>query len=165
MKEIQKIQEVSMNIEIRNAKLDDIGAINHLLRLSKAYWGYDEKFIKQFMKKFSVTADRFQKTTTILFYVDGKMVGFFGFLVDENEMLELDNFFLHPNYIGKGLGQKLWDACCNTARELGRNEFIIWSDPHAEHFYLKMGCEKIGERESPMMLNRYPPILKYKIQG
>ena len=59
----------------------------------------------------------------------------------------------------------MWDACCQEAKKQGENEFIIWSDPNAENFYLKMGCQKIGVRESPMMPNRYPPILKYKIKS
>lgn len=149
---------------MRNAKPDDLDAINHLLRLSKSHWGYSDAFINEFMAKFSVTIEHLQKSTTILFYVDGKIAGFYGFCIDENGVLELDNFFLHPDHIGKGLGQQLWDACCNTARELKKTEFIIWSDPHAEKFYIKMGCEKIGVRESPMMPNRYPSILKYKIR-
>lgn len=152
-----------MNIEIRTAELQDIEAINHLLRLSKAYWGYDEAFINKFMEKLCITPNHFGKTTILLFYVNGEIAGFYNFLVNEDKTLELDNFFLHPKYIGKGFGKKLWDACCNTAKEFGRNEFIIWSDPHAENFYIKMGCEKIGARASPVMPNRYPPILRYKI--
>jgi streptomycin 6-kinase len=152
-----------MRIEIKKAELNDLDTINHLLRLSKAYWGYDEEFVNKFMGIFSMTAERLQKTTTLLFYVDGEIAGFYGFIINENKTLELDNFFLHTNYIGKGLGRKLWAACCNTAKELGENEFVIWSDPNAENFYIKMGCEKIGMKKSPIMPNRYTPILKYKM--
>ena len=49
------------------------------------------------------------------------------------------------------------------AIEQGKYEFIIWSDPNAENFYLRMGYEKIGVRQSPMMPDRYPPILKFKL--
>ncbi|HVE45045.1 MAG TPA: GNAT family N-acetyltransferase [Gammaproteobacteria bacterium] len=74
-------------------------------------------------------------------------------------------FLLHPDYIGKGVGRMLWHACCQETKLQGRNEFIIWSDPHAENFYLKMGCEKIGVRQSPMMPDRYPPILKFNLSN
>lgn len=51
----------------------------------------------------------------------------------------------------------------DSSRELGKHEFIIWVDPHAENFYLKMGCKKIGVKKSSMMPNRYPSILQFKI--
>lgn len=134
---------------ITNATENDIEAINQLLRISKAHWGYDEEFLDRFMENFSINVERLKKTTTRLFYVDDKLAGLFGFIINEDDLLELDNFFLHPDYLGKGFGYKLWHACCDTAKELGKNEFIIWSDPNAENFYLKMGCEKIGVRKSP----------------
>ncbi len=48
-------------------------------------------------------------------------------------------------------------------RNWDKNEFIIWSEPHAEDFYLKKGCAKIGTRPSVVVPNRYPSVLKYKI--
>ena len=145
-----------MNIEIKKAKIDDLDSINNLLRLSKSYWGYDEEFINKFMKKLCLTAEHLKETTTLIFYVDGKMAGFYGFLIDKDGTLELENLFLHPDYIGKNIGRKLWETCCDTAKSMGKSEFIIWSDPNAENFYIKMGCKKIGERKSPIMPGRYP---------
>lgn len=84
-----------------------------------------------------------------------------------NELLRLskahwgyDNAFLD---IGKGVGRMLWHTCCQEAKNQGQSEFIIWSDPNAEKFYIKMGCKKIGVRKSPMMPDRHPPILKFKL--
>lgn len=154
-----------MKITIRDAKVDVLNQINHLLRLSKSYWGYDKNFIDHFMNKLGITHTYMEQHIIKMFYVDGTLAGFFNFGFNDEGLFELDNFFLHPNFIGKGIGQKLWDACCQEAKKQGENEFIIWSDPNAENFYLKMGCQKIGVRESPMMPNRYPPILKYKIKN
>jgi hypothetical protein len=63
----KKTRKILMDTEMRNAKLDDLDEMNHLLRLSKAYWGYSEEFINEFMAKFSVTTEHLQKLTTILF--------------------------------------------------------------------------------------------------
>lgn len=91
------------------------------------------------------------------------MVGFYSFCINDDNLLMLDHFFLHPDYIGKGWGRKLWEACCKTVVELNKSEFILCSDPHAEFFYLKMGCEKIGVQQSNLCPTRYLPILKYQI--
>lgn len=152
-----------MQISIKNATFADLNKINEILRLSKAYWGYDEQFLDKFMNKLGVTHEYMKKHTIKLCYVDNQLVGFFNFGINYENLFELDNFFLHPDYIGQGLGRKLWDACCKVAAEKGHDEFIIWSDPNAENFYLNMGCVKIGVRQSPMMPDRYPSILKFKL--
>ena len=152
-----------MKIILKDAVFSDLNEINILLRLSKAYWGYDEGFLDRFMKKLGITHSYMEKHNIKLFYIDECLAGFFNFSINNDNLFELDNFFLQPNYIGKGAGRKLWDACCQVAVEQGKDGFIIWSDPNAENFYLKMGCEKIGVRQSPMMPDRYPPILKFKL--
>ncbi len=148
---------------MKYATLENIDQINGLLLLSKSYWGYDNEFLDCFMKKFGITTGYMMQHVLRLFYVDDCLAGFFNFGFNAENLFELDNFFLHPHFIGKGLGRELWEACCQEARKQGKNEFIVWSEPHAEGFYLKMGCEKIGVRLSPMMPNRYPPVLRYKI--
>lgn len=151
-------------VTCKTARLSDLNAIRRLMRASKAYWGYDEHFLDLFMKIIGIQSDYLQKYDIQLAYHDNEMIGFYNFILHDNNTLELDNFFLHPNYIGKGYGRKLWQYCCETAQQLGKNEFTIWSDPYAETFYLKMGCEKIGVKKSPMMPNRYPPVLRYKLK-
>lgn len=153
-----------MQISIKKATLNDLNEINSLLRISKSYWGYNKDFIDRFMQRFGVTMEYLENNIIKLFYIDARLAGFYNFETNIENLFELANFFLHPDFIGKGIGKTLWDACCQTAIEQGQAEFILWCDPNAEHFYLKMGCEKIGIRQSPMMPDRYPAILKFKIQ-
>jgi streptomycin 6-kinase len=51
-----------------------------------------------------------------------------------------------------------------VANDLGAKEFTLWADPEAEGFYAKMGCKKIGVKKSPFMPDRYPPIMRFKLQ-
>jgi N-acetylglutamate synthase-like GNAT family acetyltransferase len=152
-----------MNLAIKKAIEEDGEKINKLIRQSKAYWGYDDIFMDKFMALFGMTPEHIKNTHTFLFNKDESMIGMYSFFKNEEGRVELEKFFLHPDYVGKGLGRQLWIACCNTAKELGVTEFILWSDPSAENFYLKMGCEKVAEEESPVMPNRYVPIMKYTI--
>ncbi len=154
-----------MQLNTKDAMPEELKQINDLLRTSKAYWGYDAEFLDQFMEKFGITNSYMKKNSIKLFYLEDQLAGFFNFCINDEGLFELGNFFLHPSYIGQGIGRKLWEACCKEAKLLGKDEFIIWSDPHAENFYLAMGCEKIGVRQSPMMPGRYPPILRYKIKN
>lgn len=152
-----------MSTSIKIATLNDLTAINYLMRISKAYWGYDDIFLDLFMEHISVTIDYLEKNSIKLLYENNTLIGFYSFSPNADKEIELDYFFLHPDYIGKGFGKKLWIACCETAKDMKLQEFIVWSDPYAEGFYLKMGCEKIGIRESFVMPNRFPPLLKFNL--
>ena len=104
-----------MKMTVKNATLDDLSSINDLLRLSKAYWGYDAEFLNRFMKKLGITHSYMEKHNIKLFYIADSLAGFFNFSINSENLFELDNFFLHPDYIGKGVGRKLWEACCQEA--------------------------------------------------
>jgi GNAT superfamily N-acetyltransferase len=60
---------------------------------------------------------------------------------------ELADLFLEPEVIGTGLGRALWEHAVTSARRAGFHTLTLESDPHAERFYLRMGAERIGERE------------------
>ncbi len=153
-----------MALMLKIGTLNDLDLVNQLLRLSKAHWGYDQLFMDKFMKELCVKPYHLEAGLTTLVFKDNKLIGFYAFILCDDNALELDYFFLHLDHIGGGLGQEMWDACCQTAKAFGKNEFIIWVDPNAENFYLRMGCKKIGVRKSSMMPNRFPSILEFKIK-
>ena len=74
-------------------------------------------------------------------------IGFYSFAINKENELELDYFFLHPDYIGKGFGRKMWSECIKTAKDYKKSYFIVWADPNAEGFYEKMNCKRIGVRQ------------------
>lgn len=149
---------------IRIAKKEDLSRLNDIMQRSKAYWGYDAGFMKKFMKKFGLDLDYVEQENTYIASINTNVVGFYSFSLDAENQLELDNFFLHPEFIGQGFGQIMWEHCADTAKNYNASFFILWSDPNTEGFYHKMGCIKIGERQSPMMPNRYPSIFRYGLQ-
>ena len=148
----------------RRAQDQDLISLNEKLRLSKAYWGYDQIFMDAFMEKFALSEKYLQNNIVYVMSQSTNNIGFFSFVFHEDHSLELDHFFVSPDYIGRGFGRKMWNACCDVAQELDVEEFILWADPEAEGFYSKMGCTKIGVKESPLMPNRYPPIMCFKLR-
>lgn len=153
------------SIKIRDAVLSDIEAIRELCRESKAYWGYDDDFMTKFMNQYHITAENIRNNTFKLFFDFERLVGFYAFAMNKNEAipLSLEDFFIHPDYIGQGIGKMMWLNCIDFVKSIGKDEFILESDPNAADFYKKMGCIQVRTRESPIMKNRFVPILKYKI--
>jgi streptomycin 6-kinase len=152
-----------LHMEIRKSKSSDIHLLNQIMRLSKAHWGYDDPFLDAFMEKFRIQEEYLNKHGITIFLENHEGIGFFSFIHHDDQLLELDLFFLHPDYIGKGFGRQLWQAACEEARNFHVTGFTLWSDPNAETFYVKMGCKKIGVKKSPFMPNRYPPIMHYDL--
>ncbi|HRD68997.1 MAG TPA: GNAT family N-acetyltransferase [Legionella sp.] len=147
---------------------DDLDEINLLMHRSKAHWGYNEAFMNQFMQLFQIKADYLEKNTVkLLGEFSGtqcnKMIGFYSFGLNAEGLHELDNFFIDPEYIGKGFGKKMWHRLIEDLQFCDVKKFTLWSDPGAESFYKKMGCIKIGVKKSPMMPNRYPVVFEYSI--
>lgn len=44
-----------LKVAYRTAKKSDLGDLNSLIHISKAYWGYSNDFMERFMKLFGLT--------------------------------------------------------------------------------------------------------------
>ncbi len=62
--------------------------------------------------------------------------------------IELARLYSHQEYLGRGVGQNLMDACFDLARD--RNYDVIWLgvweyNPRAQAFYRKNGFREVGK--------------------
>jgi GNAT superfamily N-acetyltransferase len=147
---------------IRQAKTEEAHILTGIAMRSKAYWGYDDKFMDACREALTVTADKITRHHVWLATEGPNFVGFYC-LVADGETGALDDMFLNPPYIGKGCGRALWDHMTALARAIGVREFTIDADPFAEGFYLKMGAERIGAAESTAIPGRMLPLLRVKV--
>jgi len=86
--------------------------------------------------------------------IDGKPAGYAKLIVDNIEPgisaerpVELNRLYTHQEYLGKGVGQNLMDACFARAREDGRDVMWlgVWEyNPRAQRFYEKNGFGVVG---------------------
>jgi GNAT superfamily N-acetyltransferase len=129
------------------------------MRRSLTHWGHDVDYIDKFMDKLAVTDDYIKNQSVYLMHYHDQLCGFFSFKNKE----ELDSLFLLPEFIGKGLGRLAWNTLCEYAKQQNFPDFFIYSQPGSEGFYLKMGCEKIGEKKSFIKAGMMIPILEYRI--
>ena len=87
--------------------------------------------------------------------IEGKPGGYAKLIVDSIEEgvtasrpIELSRLYSHQEYIGKGVGQNLMDACFEFAKD-GDHDVMwlgVWEfNPRAQAFYLKNGFREIGK--------------------
>ncbi|KGX91137.1 acetyltransferase [Pontibacillus halophilus JSM 076056 = DSM 19796] len=146
---------------MRAARIEEAVDLSTLALQSKGYWGYDEAFMAECRSVLTLTEEYVGKNPTYLYERNGKPIAFYSMVLDKGE---LDYFYVHPDYIGSGIGQKMWQHVLETARTYALSALIIQSDPHAHPFYTKMGAVTIGQIDSEVDTSRKLPLLQVTIQ-
>ena len=87
--------------------------------------------------------------------LDGKAAGYAKIIIDSTEEgiaaerpVELSRLYSHQEYLGRGIGQSLMDACFERARQENRDVMWlgVWEyNPRAQRFYEKNGFRVVGK--------------------
>jgi GNAT superfamily N-acetyltransferase len=133
-------------IRIRAAEPDEAELLTMLTRRAKAHWGYPQAMMDRWAEMLSVSSATIRDGQVVVAERNGVVVGYYQ-IAGEAPHGELADLFLEPEAIGTGLGRRLWEHAVISARHAGFHTLTLESDPHAEGFYLRMGAERIGERE------------------
>ncbi|MBX2877433.1 MAG: GNAT family N-acetyltransferase [Saprospiraceae bacterium] len=129
-----------MNITIRKANLADLQAIHDLVRELAVYEKAEPEFVASLADYQSdFEAGIFDAHVAA---VDGKVVGmalyYMTYSTWKGRMFYLEDFVVQEEYRGHGLGQKLFDAFLQEARDrkcrLVKWQVLDWNEP-ALRFY------------------------------
>lgn len=95
------------------------------------------------------------KSIFLIASIEDKPAGYAKLVVDYIEPgitatrpVELNRLYSHQEYLGKGVGQNLMDACFERARNDGRDVMWlgVWEyNPRAQRFYEKNGFRVVGK--------------------
>jgi GNAT superfamily N-acetyltransferase len=149
-------------ITLRTAKPSEATTLSELALRSKAHWGYSDEFMAACKNELVITPEECASGLLVVAEQDHTLAGFY-LLAGKPPAGALDDLFVDPALISKGVGGKLFQAAAEHARELGYASLDIHSDPHAEAFYLHMGAKKIGERPSRSIPGRSLPLLRIEL--
>jgi GNAT superfamily N-acetyltransferase len=133
-------------ISIRRVNSSEAAALTQIALSAKRYWGYPEHWIDLWKPQLTFDAEYFQANESWAADMDGKPVAFYT-LLDKEGIAWLDNLFVMPEYIGKGIGRMLFQHGVEVARLRGFQIFQLEADPNAVGFYKRMGMYEIGERK------------------
>lgn len=112
---------------------------------AKRHWGYPEAWIAHWRPVLTITPEfvATHETYAARMEAEGRIVGFSAF-AHQGGVLRLEDLWVWPGEIGRGIGRALFHDAQQRARALGFETFEIESDPHAAGFYARMGAERIG---------------------
>ena len=149
-------------MKIEKAVPDDHEVLTAVTKKSKAYWGYSETQIELWSEFLTVTKNYIETQSVFKAAVDDKIAGYYSFY-PEDDYIKLDNLFVLPEYIGKGIGKMLLLDFLHRTKAAGANKIKLHSEPNSELFYAKYGFVKTGQIETSIK-DRYLPVMELDIK-
>jgi GNAT superfamily N-acetyltransferase len=73
---------------------------------------------------------------------------------------ELEDFFVHPSYQGRGIGRALMSTVLRRCRARSVRVLSVDADPNAEHIYQQFGFATLGRSPSRSIPGRTLPRME-----
>jgi GNAT superfamily N-acetyltransferase len=142
---------------IRPVEGDEGERLREIAIAAKAHWGYDLDRVKQWaaMGDFSPIALR-QRDVYVAAVASGP-VGWAA-AVGQADAWWLDDLWITPQWMGKGIGSRLFEHVAEQARAAGAHRMEWEAEPNALGFYERMGGRWLRESE-PSVWGRVNPIM------
>jgi predicted N-acetyltransferase YhbS len=131
---------------IRRALPEEAEQLTKITVASKSHWNYPEKWIQTWLPELTFSPEYVSENEMWLAVVDDRLSAYYS-LKQNDEGLWLENLWVLPEYMGLGIGNKLFHHALERSRAHGASTLKIEADPNAQSFYEKMGARKISEHQ------------------
>jgi len=133
-------------ILITKADPQDAPILTKLAIGAKRHWNYPERWMELWLPQLTFSPEYFQANESWVVEQDGVPIAF-STVQERNGNFWIENMWVLPEYMGQGVGKKLFTYALNLARERGYKSLQLEADPKAVGFYKKMGLHIIGEHQ------------------
>jgi N-acetylglutamate synthase-like GNAT family acetyltransferase len=136
--------------DVRRAVADDLPALRRIFRQASLSNEGDREVLLAHpealeLRDEGVTEGRIRAATT----TDGSVVGFITIRSGDGSALELEDLFVDPEWMRRGVARSLLADVVATAKHAGSRCIEVTGNPHAEAFYRSVGFEPLHECETP----------------
>ena len=132
---------------IRRVLPEEAVQLSRIALAAKRHWGYPARWIEIWTPQLTYDPEYFVQNESWAAEMDHAPVAFYT-LLSRDGTAWLENLWVMPDRIGKGIGKELFMHAVDRARRRGYTLLQLEADPNAAGFYEKMGMHKIGERQS-----------------
>lgn len=144
---------------ISKATTDDAEILTDITKKSKAHWGYSNEQMESWSSQLTIATNYIGTNEVYKLVMNDLVVGYYSYVVLEENVVQLDNLFLLPEYIGTGLGTFLMSDFLDRCKALKFQKVVLEADPNAENFYKKQGFKTIGQIKTTIK-DRFLPIME-----
>ena len=133
-------------VVIRAGTEGDVPRLRQIAVDAKAHWGYDRRQVEDWALGGDFDPESMQARKVYVAEFDGAPVGWAS-LVPRGEVGWLEDLWIDPPWIGRGVGRLLFEHVAGRARELGASRLEWEAEPNAHGFYERMGATYLRESE------------------
>ena len=105
---------------------------------AKAHWGYDRARVEEWALGGDFEPESLRKRLLYVAEVEGRPVGWAA-LIPRGEVGWLEDLWVEPAWIGRGLGRILFERVAAEARQRGARRLEWEAEPNAAGFYEHLG--------------------------
>ena len=142
-------ESAPLHVEIRAARIDEAAQLSALALEAKAHWGYSAETLESWRELLAVSAADVASKHVYVGAIDAEIVAFYS-LAPSPASWELDNLWVSPRFMHRGLGRELLAHALALARRGGAARVTVDADPNAESFYLTCGATRYGAVPAPI---------------
>lgn len=133
-------------ISIERAIPAQAARLSRIAFAAKAHWGYPKHWMDMWKPQLTFSPEFFEVYESWVAAANKKPIGFYT-LEERNGQAWLENLWVLPEYIGRGVGKALFLHAVELSRRRGYKTLQLEADPNAVGFYEKMGMYRIRERQ------------------
>ncbi|NWF63757.1 MAG: GNAT family N-acetyltransferase [Chloroflexi bacterium] len=128
------------------AQPEHADALTQITIAAKRHWNYPEHWIQTWLPLLTISPEYISENEVWIKLIEGKPAAYYSLKQDANE-LWLDNLWVLPEHMGKGIGRELFAHALERSRKFRLSTLKIEADPNAESFYQHMGARRVGEHD------------------
>ena len=133
-------------ITIRRARPDEADVLTRIAITAKRHWKYPEHWMELWIPQLTFKPEYFEANECWVVEQNGDLIAF-STLEERNGNFWVENMWVLPECIGRGIGKKLFTHAVELARQRGYKILQLEAEPNAVGFYEKMGLKIIGEHQ------------------
>jgi GNAT superfamily N-acetyltransferase len=136
-----------INVHIRAGRPEEADVLREIAIAAKSHWGYDRTWVRQWVEGGGFSDEALRGREIYVAEIDERPVGWAA-SVSKGDVCWLDDLWIDPSWIGKGIGSRLWQHVAERAVDIGALRLEWEAEPNAIGFYEKMGGRYLRDSDS-----------------
>jgi GNAT superfamily N-acetyltransferase len=153
----------NVNVVVRPARADEGTRLKEIAIAAKGFWGYEADKVRAWADQGDFTPERLQELVVFVAESGGGIVGWAS-LIPKDEVGWLEDLWIDPAWMDKGVGSLLFRHAAEYAKGLGAGRMEWEAEPNAIGFYEKMGGTYVRESEQTEW-GRYLSVMGVELDG
>jgi len=152
-----------MNVVVRSGRLDEGERLKQIAVGAKAFWGYELDRVLDWADQGDFSPARLRELVVFVAEAEDHAVGWCS-VIPQGETSWLEDLWVDPDWIGKGIGRLLFDHASAYSESLGAVRLEWEAEPNAIGFYERMGAKYIRDSE-PSEWGRTLSVMGVELHG